>query len=401
MHNPLILTVFLQATLYCVNTRVFNNTQGARIVNGEDAVEGEFPFVGVLISSSKFNPSLYTQRGQCGGSILSKRIILTAAHCVVNEQELQDSSTIFTITMPINMEFQAGIYKLDESPVTERKYSLAGVVVHAEYDTFDLSNDIALVITKEDIEFNDNIKTISLPEQTDIAQLYAEGAPATVIGWGLTETGSLTTELKKLPYEVVSDSQCKEVYGASIKPGMMCTGRAPMTEKHAAPGDSGGPVFVKKAADDFVQIGLVSWGPEVSDQDTKTWDVNADVGYYLKWISDNMNALFTDYVTTTYAEDTPKSISYQNIRNFLFKTVTILPTDTSKYSTIIFKSGEMGRNDLVMVYDGSDISSDKQLAQLTGTISELTVTATTNKLQSVHRQVLLLKLRTFLQQSGG
>lgn len=58
-------------------------------------------------------------------------------------------------------------------------------------------------------------------------------------GWGLTETGSLTTELKKLPYEVVSDSQCKEVYGASIKPGMMCTGRAPMTEKHAAPGDSG------------------------------------------------------------------------------------------------------------------------------------------------------------------
>ena len=54
--------------------------------------------------------------------------------------------------------------------------------MHAEYDTFDLSNDIALVITKEDIEFNDNIKTISLPEQTDIAQLYAEGAPATVIG---------------------------------------------------------------------------------------------------------------------------------------------------------------------------------------------------------------------------
>lgn len=60
----------------------------------------------------------------------------------------------------------------------------------------------------------------------------------------------------------------------------------------------GGPVFVKKAADDFVQIGLVSWGPEVSDQDTKTWDVNADVGYYLKWISDNMNA----YVRKIFAE---------------------------------------------------------------------------------------------------
>ena len=49
------------------------------------------------------------------------------------------------------------------------------------------------------------------------------------------------------------------------------------------------------------------------------------------------------------------------------------------FISAVFKSGEMGRNDLVMVYDGSDISSDKQLAQLTGTISELTVTATTNK----------------------
>ena len=52
----------------------------------------------------------------------------------------------------------------------------------------------------------------------------------------------------------------------------------------------GGPVFVKKAANDFVQIGLVSWGPDPSNQQATTWDINADVGYYLQWITENMNA---------------------------------------------------------------------------------------------------------------
>ena len=57
----------------------------------------------------------------------------------------------------------------------------------------------------------------------------------------------------------------------------------------------GGPVFVKKAANDFVQIGLVSWGPDPSNQQATTWDINADVGYYLQWITDNMNAYVFEF----------------------------------------------------------------------------------------------------------
>ena len=56
-----------------------------------------------------------------------------------------------------------------------------------------------------------------------------------------------------------------------------------------------------------------------------------------------------------------------------------------------FKSGKIGRNDFIIVYDGSDIGSDKQLAQLTGTISELTVTATTNKVDNSRLHIKLLK----------
>ena len=48
-YSTLAIVVVLQATLLCVNTafleEFFNNTQVARIVNGETTAEGEFPFV--------------------------------------------------------------------------------------------------------------------------------------------------------------------------------------------------------------------------------------------------------------------------------------------------------------------------------------------------------------------
>merc|ERR1719456_1293818 len=135
----------------------------------------------------------------------------------------------------------------------------------------------------------------------------------------------------------------------------MCSGEFPMTEEHASSGDSGGPLFTKTISGEWVQLGLVSWGPPNEFKGGTLWDVNSDVSYYKTWITDNMAASFTDYVTELYAEDKEKSVSYSNLRNFLYKTITILPATSTKYTTITFKSGNMVRNDFVMVYDGSSV----------------------------------------------
>ena len=53
---------------------------------------------------------------------------------------------------------------------------------------------------------------------------------------------------------------------------------------------TGGPLFKKKAGGDFVQLALVSWGPQPDQQTTDSWDVNSDVSFYKTWITTNMAA---------------------------------------------------------------------------------------------------------------
>lgn len=56
------------------NAILGTNRLGARIVGGENALPGEFPFIVTLISSM-------TGYNFCGGVLIDKHTVLTAAHC--------------------------------------------------------------------------------------------------------------------------------------------------------------------------------------------------------------------------------------------------------------------------------------------------------------------------------
>ena len=79
-------------------------------------------------------------------------------------------------------QFEAGETSLASYEVTEQSLNVVGIIVHSEYNHENFKNDIAMVVTDTDIEFSNNVKPISLPEDAEKAQLYAEGAPVTVIG---------------------------------------------------------------------------------------------------------------------------------------------------------------------------------------------------------------------------
>jgi len=90
----------------------------------------------------------------CGGAIISKNVVLTAAHCAVES--------------PINIYAKVGHANLDSEQsktVKVKSYS-----IHPDYIHKPGHNDIALIQLEEDLVFDDSVQAIQLPSNEDFRE---------------------------------------------------------------------------------------------------------------------------------------------------------------------------------------------------------------------------------------
>jgi len=239
------------------------NTKG-KIVGGNETVNNEFPWqVGIKTNSGK-HPF-------CGGSILSKRTILTAHHCT----DGADVSSWKVVVGDHDTQAADG----------EIEYAVEDKVEHSGFDWETLANDFAILYLGEDLVFGDTVGPVCLPsKENDDAY---DDVVATVTGWGTTyEDGPVAQFLQKVDVDTMTNEACNNDYGeGEIQDNMICAAR---NGKDACQGDSGGPLITKETGseDYYSLIGVVSWGSGCADP--KFPGVYARVTKELQWIKDNM-----------------------------------------------------------------------------------------------------------------
>ncbi|CAO1432824.1 unnamed protein product [Diamesa tonsa] len=272
-----MVKIFLVIVLLCAVTQAQteNESTGAgsvfdisnisrRVVNGQSAYLGQFPYQALLFTSDSLNQSYL-----CGGSIISQNWIITAAHCL---KEI------------VSTDIHVGI--VNRSPITSEwktKVAKSNFIIHEEYNTAGYINDIALIRLDSQIPENQYVKSISLPTRAE-ANEDLVGKAANVSGFGRYSDKSKESSptLMWVELSIVANSICEKTYGQENQfKSKICV--KSKDRKSACKGDSGGPLAVLRSDGTPVLIGIVSHGYSVFCE-LGYPGVFTDVHSFLDWI---------------------------------------------------------------------------------------------------------------------
>ena len=141
----------------------------------------------------------------CGGSIISNRTIITAAHCFFYRYEWD-----FIRRQKTQVRVGDQILNDDTNDLgLAATYDILTVIGHPEYKGKGAKHDIALIYTKETIQFNQRTKPICLATQAyDLPDRYAN-QDVKFAGFGYYD-GSETTsdDLRAANFKIFSESTC-------------------------------------------------------------------------------------------------------------------------------------------------------------------------------------------------
>ena len=248
--------------------------------------------------------TLRTESFGCGGSIISKDVVLTAAHCVTKLPRIFISMGHSRISS-------------EESTL----FRVESVLIHPDYDPYsELSlNDIALLKLNQSLIFNTTIKPIALPSDnlshiSKNFELRPEKKIAEnmgpkkrdfdtfvsyhVAGRGQEKTpkgaSPITKNLKELELDVAQDDSCfryfrylntdeKELRNSHE----ICTQSLKPSIEGVCYGDSGSPLMKIDSISGRVEIiGIAS---KISGISCKHQAFYTRVSKFLPWINQNLN----------------------------------------------------------------------------------------------------------------
>ncbi|CEJ92324.1 hypothetical protein VHEMI07984 [[Torrubiella] hemipterigena] len=205
------------------------NGRAGEIVGGESAKIEDFPYqVDLRVRDS----------ANCGGTIVSERFVVTAAHCALGY-----STATLSIRVGNAINGKGTSYKVKKA------------YVHPKYTDEKDPYDAAVLEFDPPIKFTNTVKPIALADAEP-----SPGTDAVVSGWGSTSRDDskrvYPDDLHSVHVPIFDHDKCNKDYGANpaITADMICAGFDEGV-KDACYGDSGGPLVVGGKL-----VGIVSFG---------------------------------------------------------------------------------------------------------------------------------------------
>uniref|UniRef100_A0A8B9PZH8 Peptidase S1 domain-containing protein n=1 Tax=Apteryx owenii TaxID=8824 RepID=A0A8B9PZH8_APTOW len=228
----------------------------SRIIGGEEAVPYSWPWqVSVQISDEHI----------CGGAVLAKEWVVTAAHSALSPSSL----CLRYVT----------------------KRTVKQFIIHPSFNKTTMDCDIALLQLTEPLEFNHYVRPVCLPAKEEPIQ---PSRVCIVTGWGAQagdrEKGKKLHQLE-VPILVLDTCQSYYVnFPSKVTQKMICAGFPLEEGKDSCTGDSGGPLVCPSEDDSgfYTLNGITSWGLGCGKKSYP--GVYTNVGVFVDWIKQSVNS---------------------------------------------------------------------------------------------------------------